>query len=316
MVIEGVLNDVAAPLFVLVMGITFTISGPSLHADSKQRRAFQIQTALRAMLLIMLGFALEFSYSGVNVVLDYIGVAMLLVVPVLFLSSRVLLWSSAALIALGPIVVMGARVAFNELFFTLPAPVQLALDWLVLGTGYQVVNFLPLVMIGIVFGRGGLKQRTLMSRLAVWSLAAYVPMRVLRPFVPEQFDVRGGVAEAWPELALALGTFATIVVLNDFAKPTTTKVFGALFVPIAAVGRMALSLYVLHVLILMAIYASIFTNPTSLFTPGSTPALLVQPALLLICWAFAAAWWRWLGKGPLERVFSLLTGRRARKVSN
>ncbi|WP_162903771.1 heparan-alpha-glucosaminide N-acetyltransferase domain-containing protein [Leucobacter sp. wl10] len=310
---ESILNDVAAPLFMLSIGVTATIAGPPIGADAGDRRRYRLQTAVRAVILIALGFLLEFAPSGVNIVLDYIGVAMLLALPFLFARTRTLLIWAAALIAIGPGLVTwlrGLAVTVPELVYP-TTPVTIALDWIALGHGYQALAFLPILLIGLVLGRTILRNRAAMFVLFHASVVAFIPIELWRILDLPGTGIRGGYVEVLRELPLALGAFALIALLTDLGPDRLVTGARRVFEPLSVQGRLGLSIYALHVLVLMGIWAARNASASSgAVTWFSWPrGAAIQIGLVVFCWLFAAAWWRWLGPGPIERVVGVVSGR-------
>jgi hypothetical protein len=103
--VESLLNDVTAPLFALVIGVTVAVTAAPPGTATAQRRRYQNQTAIRAGALIAIGLLLDVRFSGVAVVLPHLGVTML-----------------------GP---------------NAPPAIRAALDWIVLGRSHQALTLLP-----------------------------------------------------------------------------------------------------------------------------------------------------------------------------
>lgn len=309
---ESVLNDVAAPLFALIIGVTVAVAGPSADADAAVRSRYRLQTAVKAVALIGLGFLLELAPSGVNVVLDYLGATMLVALPFLFVRVRTLLVWAAVLTAIGP----GIVTALRSLTLTFPqllhpqTPLTVLLDWLALGRGYQVLAFLPLLLAGIALGRTILHERRAIRILLVASLVVFVPMQLWKTLDLPGTGIRGGYVEVWREAPLAFGALACVLLLAGLAPERVRRVTGPTFEPLAVQGRLALSVYVFHVAILMWIFALRATaSPETAPWFSSPRGWAIQIGLVVVCWAFSAAWWRWIGTGPVERLLGALSGR-------
>lgn len=301
------LNALAAPLFALVIGVTIAVTGPQAAgpAERPSRRRYRRQTAVRAIVLILLGLALDYLPSGVNIVLDYLGVAMLLLIPLLFLGTRTILAIAAALLLLIPAIVTALRVLFPTALAQAPLPFYFLLDWTLLGVSYQALNFLTLMLLGLALGRGGMRSRRLLKRLLLITPLFYLPLEAWRLVnrMPEFIFVRGGFAEVFREVALTLAVFSLLILLLDFASGRTRRYAGAVLSPLTTMGRMALSLYVLHLFVIAYVLTEFGRSISS--TPAHGYA--IQFAAVLICWAFAALWWRLLGTGPLERLLGVMT---------
>ncbi|MFV0433012.1 MAG: DUF418 domain-containing protein [Leucobacter sp.] len=315
--VENLLNDVAAPLFALIIGVTITLTAPAAERagsaeTSALRRRYRLQTAVKAGVLIALGFLLEFAPSGVNIVLDYLGVMLLVMIPLLFLSNRTLIIVAAAIVAIGPALVTLVRqlaitaptLIYPQNFFTV------VLDWFVLGTGYQVPIFVAMGLAGLVIGRTILRNRRALLIVLVVSVIAFIPPKIWKMRDLPGYDIRGNYPEVLNETALAIGLFALILLLTDLASSRLRRFTVPIFTPFVAPGRMALSVYVFHVLILMWIVDLLFdVSPVMLPWFTWPRGLAIQIGLVVLCWAFAAAWSRWVGVGPLERVIGVLSGR-------
>ncbi|MBK0419469.1 DUF418 domain-containing protein [Leucobacter sp. CSA1] len=310
--VEDALNDVAAPLFALIIGVTVAVTGPAPStADPSARRRYQLQTAVKAAALIGIGILLELAPSGVNIVLQTLGVTMLLAIPLLFARVRTLLVWAAALMVVGPGIVTGLRVLAEsrpELVFP-RTPLTVLLDLLALNPGYQVLAFLPLLLAGIAIGRTVLSDRRPMTVLLAVSFAALLPMQLWKSLDLAGTGLRGGYVEVWREAPLALCAFALIVLLTDLASDRVAAM-RRVFAPFSVQGRLALSVYAFHVLVLMWLFAVRATaSPETLPWFAPPRGWLLQIGLVTACWMFSAAWWRWLGVGPIERVIGALSGR-------
>ena len=179
---EALLNDVASPLFALVIGATIALNTRSERYGSRgrNRSRFRLETAIKAVVLIAIGLALDLAYSGVAVVLDFLGATLLVALPFLFMSIRGLLVTIGVLCAVGPPVIEWARglaTATPTLVYP-PTPFTIALDWLALGTSYRVVSLLPLLLLGIVLGRwalGRTRRTVIVTVIGVLVFAASIP---------------------------------------------------------------------------------------------------------------------------------------------
>lgn len=308
---QSLLNDVAAPLFALVIGLTVAVTAAPPGTATAQRRRYRVQTAIRAGALIAIGLLLDIRFSGVTVVLQHLGVTMLAMLPFLFMRTRPLLAWGAAFLVVGPAVVTWCRIyGIPMLSPNSPLAVRAVLDWIVLGRSYQALTLLPLALIGIVIGRTILRQRRAMTILLAASVAGFLTVQLWIALDLPGRSLRGGYVEAWREAPLALGALAAIVLLTDLAPDRVLRMTVPPARAVAVMGTMSLSVYVLHVLILMGLYSVQPTAAESLaFWRVQPRGWLAQIGLVLVCWIFAAAWWRWMGTGPVERVLGVVSGR-------
>lgn len=308
----SVLNDVASPLFALTIGVTMVVAGPAVDAPSEQRRRYRNQTVIRALILIGLGLLLELRFSGVVIVLAHLGITMLAAVALIFARARTLLMWAAVSLAVIPGVVTWVRFHPVPSLFdgTIPTPVAKILGWMLFDTGYQALNLLPIVLIGIAIGRTILNERRPMRMLLGGACAVFLTVQVWMTLDLPGHDLRGGYAEVWRETALSLAAFALVMLVASMSSERIMQVAERALEPCAVMGRMALSLYTLHILILMWIYSAVLGDPAiGVLWRGGLYGWSIMAGMLLICWAFAAAWWRWLGTGPVERVMGVILRR-------
>lgn len=308
------LLNVATPLFAIIIGVTIALTGPAPIAVVDQRRRYRRQLVVKALALIGLGVLLDLRFSGVVIVLAYLGVALLAALPFLFVRARTLLICAAALFVLGPGIITWLRVMLPSglmphAVFNGPLLPTL-LDWAVLGRSYQALNLVPRLLLGVLIGRTILHQRRPIALLLAVSFVAFVVMRLWQASDLPGSGIRGGYVEVGWEVPLALGALACILFLTELAPHRALRVIRPVFEPLAVQGRLALSVYVLHVLILMCVYSIRAGTPGEYAHWFVSPrGWLIQIGLVLVCWAFAAAWWRWMGAGPIERVLGVLNGR-------
>ncbi len=306
---EEVLNDLAAPLFALLIGITLALTSERASESPRARARYRIETAVKAAVLIGLGIVLGLTYSGVAVVLDYLGVTLLITLPLLFLRPKVLFVLAAALTVLSPPVVgaLRATALVNPTWIYPPTPFTTVLDWIALAPSYRVAGLLPLYLLGLGLGRVLFDRGRLpVPRLILASALVFVLAEVWRYVGLPGPGVRGGYYEMIRDTALAVGAFTAIHYLTDLASTRIRQVSRRLFAPLAVQGTMALSIYVLHVVLLMGLYGGwILPRPSG----DGLGGWLVQVGLLTVCWLFAATWSRWLGTGPIERLLGVVSGR-------
>lgn len=321
---EGVLNDLAAPLFALVIGVTIALTSQAAATTARGRTRYRLETAIKALVLIGLGLLLGLQFSGVIIVLEYLGFALLVALPLLFLSTRTCLILAAAIFAVSPLLVEGARriVAANPTLLAQPSsPLTLVVDWIALGPSYRLVGILPLYLLGIGLGRVLLGRRHLPIRLMlIASIAGFVAMTAWSFFTSPETPlvdvvrpgIRGSYYEVIRDASMAVGAFTVIYWLTDLSPKRIQRTARRLLSPIAVQGTMALSIYVLHVVLLMGIYNGWLLAPATVqqtWLTGNARGLIIQIGLVLICWLFAAAWWKWLGAGPIERLLGVVTAR-------
>ena len=75
--------------------------------------------------------------------------------------------------------------------------------------------------------------------------------------------------------------------------------------PFRDMGRVSLSIYVLHLVVLMAVWQTDLAP--DLAVDGGWKGWALMAGLLVGCAVFAMTWTRWFGRGPLERLLGVLS---------
>lgn len=308
---EALLNDVASPLFALVIGATIALNTRADRFASRgaSRSRFRAETAIKAVVLIGIGLALGLGYSRVAVVLEFLGTTLLVALPFLFVSTRWLLVAITALCLAGPPVIEWTRdvaTATPTLVYP-PTPFTVALDWLALDSSYRVLSLLPLLLLGIVLGRWALGRpgRTvIIAACGVVAFGASVPWR--EAAVAAGTFTSGSYPDLLRDLGLSLIAYGGLSLLVDATRGRWRTATRAVMLPLTAQGEMALSVYVLHIVALMVIWASPLAATGSVWI-GTPRGWLLTAALLAGCAAFAIVWTRTLGPGPIERLVGVVT---------
>lgn len=307
--IDSVLSDLASPLFALVIGATVVlVGGPAAAgAEAGARRRFAVQFAIKGVALVPIGWLLSLRPSGVDVVLGPLGVTIVCAAPLIFLRSRILLGLVAALAIAGPLLNEAARrVADGFPALTETPVVSELLTWFVLGHNYRVTGLLPLLLIGLLLGRNvaGRQRRVFIALVAAGLV--FLAAQLARPLGLPGAKVSGTHVDLARDIGLAVGCWAAVLLLVRMAP----RVCSVLLRPLAVQGRMALSVYVGHVLVLVLLRLP----PVSVWVlPRLTDPKLgwgIQLGLLLLCWVASELWWRRFGTGPVERLIGVISGRR------
>lgn len=303
--VEGLLNDVASPLFALVMGATVALNTRRIAQSGRTR--FRLESAIKGAALIVAGFALEFGFSGANIVLDYLGVTLIAGIPCFFLSSRALIVIVGVLAAVGPLLNDWAHALLAA--GAVPAgPLATIVDWTFTGEAYRLTGLLPLFLTGIVVCRWALGDTSRTAVLAGIGMTLLIGAFVLsRPYAADDSLVSGSHLDLMRDFGLALTAYGTLSLLAESPQPGLRRWSRRLLAPFSVQGRMALTIYVLHVLILIGIWASPLALGASPAWIGTPRGFLLTAAVLLICLAFAVAWSRLLGAGPIERVVGVVS---------
>lgn len=287
-------NDLASPLFALVMGMSAQLTwNAALRAD----RVF-VQQALRGVVLIVLGIWVSTWGAWVAVVLAHLGLLLLVGVPLLRLRTA---WVAA--VAVATLVIsdpLNAVARAQAGILTANPVVHFFADLTVLGHSYRLTNLLPFFLLGALLLRHGLRR----SR-RLWIIAGIVPVAYLARPVAERLTgltfPSGSYLDTSHDTALVLAVYAIVVLLAGVSAPAAQRAVSRVFVPLSAWGRLALSLYLLHVGVI-ALWMAAFGWPSRNEPVGW---ILTVVAPLLVAWV----WNRKLGLGPVEWVMGRITGR-------
>lgn len=293
-------NDLASPLFVLVMGAAAGLSFPRGTTTRGVARA-----AARGAALILLGVALEQLDHWVAVILHILGLLLIVGTPLLVLGTRWLLAIAAALFLVGPWVIetltRAAGGVPGGVATTAGWAANPVMQWLVTNTHYRVLTLLPLFLVGAVLARRGLDD----DRTAWWCLMVGVAL-VWASFALELLGHRvvfsGDHPDQVQENGLALAAYG-VVMATDIAGDRRPSMYAVLR-PIALIGQVALSLYVFHVVLLVPLIPKFPEG-------GWWPMGLLLGVSLVTAWA----WARFIGRGPVEWLIDRLSPARRPRES-
>ncbi|QHC74795.1 acyltransferase family protein [Rathayibacter sp. VKM Ac-2805] len=276
-------NDLASPLFALVMGMSAALV---LARPGASPGRVLLRNAIRGAVLVALGVWLETWGSWIAIVLQYLGVVLVLGTPLLLLRSRTIAALAAVLaLAAGPVNAAVAAAASGS---------PLAL-WLFTGPSYRATNLLPFFLLGALLLRHGAQRDRLLPVLAAVAVVAY-PVRPLVALLLGVESPSGSLPDTLHDLGLVLLAYVAVVLLTTSRSTAVRR----LLVPLRAIGTLALSVYVLQVALVAALARA------GLGYSADTP--LAALALVLGLCAAAVLWWRLLGAGPVERLTARLTG--------
>jgi hypothetical protein len=341
---DAVWDGRSSILFAVVAGISLGLlsaapgSGGTgvLPRGARGRLAGIVGT--RAALLVVLGLALAALEVPIAIILDTYGLLFAVSIPLLFAPRRVLAVVAALAAVAGPWVVTlltealdGARAAGGAAAAAVDSPAAYFPEsWL---TGaYPAPVWLAYLAAGILIARCGLQNpRTQWGLLGVGALLAaggYLSGLLTGDPVLAHSDTTaevvasGGLAAALVGLLLLLTTprVSTPGPLADdrptehpagaarvtTARATTARWSRRLLWPLAAVGSMPLTLYTAQ-LIAIKVIITVVPYEGDYLGWQTVPLFfaLALPAVL-----FAVLWRLRFSQGPLEALFSRLTGQR------
>ncbi len=296
--VSGNINDLASPLFALVMGMSAQIVVQRTNRDSRWRML--LQQAIRGLVLVVLGLWMENWLTWVAIVLSHLGLLLILGVPILLLSTRWVIGIAIALVALSDPINAWARLALAPVASGSFIGAHLA-SWLVLGNSYRVSNLLPFFLLGALLIRHGFRRDRLLWAMAIIAPIAYLVRPVSERLSGAAETVSGTYADTLHDLGLVLAVYVVIVLLATVRAPRPARVISIVFEPLRAIGAVALSLYVAHVG-LIALWMQMGSFSTG---PDYLRWLILVPGIVVAGWL----WWRFIGVGPLEWLLGWVTGR-------
>ncbi|MGO1167227.1 MAG: DUF418 domain-containing protein [Janibacter sp.] len=296
-----VINNVASPLFALVMGVAagIVLTGQRHRVTGT---TFVLRNLIRGLVLIVIGVGLEQLHTFVAIVLMSLGATLVVAAPLALLPVPVLGVASVLVFAVGPAVNAAARGALDPARVHSAAWADQVLQWFVLSTHYRVVSLLPFVLLGVVLARVGLGRRAAAGSLVLGLAAglAVIALWLGGRGIGRSEVVSGDLTDSLLDLALAGCAFGVLVLMARW--PSGEPLVRAL-APVRAVGALALTAYVLHVAMIAVVMRTMDWQATAEHWPLLTSGVLV--ATVVVCWL----WWRLLGKGPVERLMGLVSDR-------
>ena len=296
-------------LFVLLAGV-----GISLLAGD--RSPVRLQRAIPSLLLrvgvlFLLGVWLQGLDTGVAVILHYYALYFLAAVLLLPLPDRWLLGLALVMAVVGPALHLAGQVAWPDAFaqgrrIDLTDSAVVARD-LVLTGYYPVVTAVVPLILGMWIGRQDLRaervRRELAAGGALVAAAAYLTAWGLRSvFGLPPIDDAGWLtlldSQGHSEMpfsvigatAIGCAVLGACLFLADRLPRLTW--------PLAAVGRMALTVYIGHLLVL-------HVKPDWLIGDTLTDALVSVARFLVVTALLAVMWFAVLPRGPLETLLHL-----------
>ena len=267
-------------LFVVLAGVSLALmsGGPVPTTPLTYAR---VRVLVRTVLLLVIGLGLVWLDTPVVVILPTYAVLFLLGVPALAWSRPVLVAAACAFALVGPIV-------RAELAGRVPGQVGDAL----VGPYYPAVVWAAYLLAGLAVGRTDLRAarvRPALAGIGAGLLAlGYGGGALAQDLLPNHLTSTQPHASTTFEVAANTGVALLVLVgcleLGDRVP--------RLVAPVAAVGALALTAYVVHVVVIALV------GPEVVYAPDTAAWLAFLAVTVLACWA----WRTWLGRGPLERV--------------
>jgi len=309
----------AAATFVVLAGVGMGLMAKSAEADQSKKTQVQRRVLKRSLFLLLLGLSYYFIWPAD--ILHYYGVYLLLGLVMLFRPGAYSLRLALGLIILFPILLFNLNYEvgwdwenLEYLDFWTP---EGFLRNLIFNGFHPFIPWVAFLLVGIWFGKQDLYDETFITGMFQRGLALFITMQVLSPFAvskaveilgfsPESATYVFGTGSMPPNpiyMLNGLGIAFTIICGSILWawKRKDAKVILAL----DRTGQMALSFYVLHVVLGMSLPLLIFD-----FELGSYPSYLSLPYALVFALGciylanFYLARWK---QGPLEWLMRKLT---------
>lgn len=287
----------ASLLFVLVAGV-----GVGLLEAREPAATVRARLVYRATWLIPLGVWLQALEHPVAVILQYYGAYFLVLAPFVGRRSRTLL-AAAAIGALvgGALVLMTRQWAVDWLMFERGDPPLGLFGEVVLGGYYPLVTWVPPMLFGLWLARLALQRTAVQLGMVVVGAATLAATVALSRGVLSLADASAEPTSWWfalstrghtqmPLAVLGGAGFAVAIIGASLLVARWSSLAAA---PLAAAGRLALTIYVGHLLVFD-------------WFPDLFPADTVTEGVVHVVWfgvvtsAGALAWLAVFPYGPLE----------------
>ena len=298
---EWIVDGRSALLFATLAGVSLGLMSGGARPTGERGR-MRRSVVLRAVFLIALGVILWLIPTNIAIILDYYGVMFLLLAPLLFLGRIPLAAVALGLFVTAPLLAEVAEPLGQS--STTGLPLAIVIDRLLTGY-YPALLWLPVLIVGLIAARSDLSTPLVQFVLVFGGIAAMVIGYGAAASVP------GVSAEAHSSThAEILGSggfaFAVIGVLLLATRPRSDgapRMFTRLVRPIEAMGAMPLTVYTAQIMVIAGFFVAADKASGLEYENWWLVAGLITGSA-----AFAIAWRRVLGRGPLEsaiRGFSM-----------
>lgn len=292
----------SSALFTVLAGVSIALMLSRSSAADPVRHT-RLRVVVRAVILVILGWALTLLVTPVDVILDNLGVMFVLALVAFRWKPWMLLGVGTAILAVGSEVLAPIEEHLPEWLYELPVLHEL---W---GVHYPALIWVGYVLVGMGIGRlapwrGG-ALGALAASGAVLAAIAYGTGAWL--LTSNGHEVVWGDESPPSSLWFSISAHsytgfemlgnAGVAMLAIAACCWLAAVLPRITWPLAATGSMTLTLYTVQIIAIALI------GPTIVYEP--TNAALV--AMCVLCVLFACLWkWR-LGQGPLEQLLTSMS---------
>lgn len=296
------LGTLAAPLFLLVMGVSLALSTKKRLQGSLSRQQVAISLLRRGVFMILQGYVVTWLifYNGHNVeemwavdVLHCLGLGIIVLVPL----ALARLWPLTLLVTIVAVILSAGAGGWN-----LPWWLE---TWLTGSGGTAYFPLLPFVvyaLAGLTLGQVYVqmdRRHAGAPRFLLVLIAAGTGCALLAPLIPPDLGVRFPRPQ-FLLFSLALICYLAAILCAIARWPRTLR-------PLTIMGRTAMMLYVIHHLLGFRLFYHLnwvtghsWHNQYGVFDPTAASLLLV--VLLIILYGLAELWLVWrprIGPGAL-----------------
>lgn len=294
----GRINAVASPLFATVMGMSAAI----MFLTTERRGSVVWHNTVRGLALIAIALVVAEWNSWIAIVLGQLGLVLWLGTPLLLFRTRVV-----AAIAIVVTVVSSPlnkwvleNTDYQQYGVEGPGFFGQLVLWFFTNPNYRFTNLLPYFLFGAVLVSIGFARRPDVVRSSVLFGIGLVTHALATLWYSSMTiqPISGSYSDNFYDLSLvllALGFFGLLATLNNEIVDRTLD-------PIRVVGTVALSVYVLQI----ALVGWMNTSWGLVYGQNYWGAwLLLVVGVVFVGWL----WGRFLGRGPIEWIIGLLSGR-------
>lgn len=283
-------------LFAVLAGVSMTLmftargSLDAAEVDERDSSRARIRIAVRAGILVIMGGLLVILQTPVVVILANLGVMFVLALPILRWRVSWLLMSATGFVLVGGWLARSAReVAASAGVDAFPVISTL---W---AEHYPALAWMAYICVGLAIGRLALRS----VGVAWWLVGVGAVVTVLARGVG--WGAGNEDQDPWlttephsyspVEMASNIGVATALIGLSLLVTMALPRVMW----PLRAAGSMALTLYVLHLIVIAAVGDDMVWEPSNL-------ALVVLCAALV---GFACVWRALREQGPLEQLLTV-----------
>lgn len=319
----------SAALFALLagVGLAFATGGQRPHVG-RRMLGDRVALSVRAMLIgaVALGIAEVMAEEPPGILLYY-TVFFLLAIPFLHLGPRALFCSGAAFGIISPILLQQLPPVLPDWSSVNPTvgdllsePAGVASQLLLTGT-YPALPYMCYILIGLGIGRLDLRKTSVLAWIAAVGAALSILANALSTIL---VHVAGGYERLLETSGMTTEDLDVTLVFGPDIVPRTSAWWLAIVtphtnMPLSIADSLGLGLLVTALFLLIPRGADFLLAPLTALgsmtlTLYSAHLLALAPEVhydapvlwfivhLLVATAFAMAWRRWLGQGPLERT--------------